>query len=560
MWVIKRIRIKNFRSIVEGEFSPGKVSIIVGENDAGKSNYLRALNLFFNNETDVGRQFSFASDFSLNATVGKGKARQIEIALYIEPPATFSDRDMILWKRYWRDDSMTYVGESFHRLPGNREIQLKSKAIQWLRRFRYRYVPAIKGGDYFASLMRDLHDSLAETVDGELRSAASDFIGVVRNHTAGISERLKYSISLESKLQLPPNLRALFEVLDFSTSRGEAELSLQLRGDGIKVRHIPAVLSFLADQERRLAPAGKPRPTAIWGYEEPENNLEMKRAFEHANELYVAREFAQILITTHSPAFYGLATSKRDDVWAFGASVEPARGTQLRRVSQNASQEFDVSLGLMPLVAPYVEEKARELAEVQKEIQALNERVQEAKRLMVLVAGETDVDYLRAAMDVHCPGNHSHFDVLCIGKKGVGGSIGAGDPRLISIIEQWNTRPELLSRRVIVIFDSDVKKLPNNFHSMVELVQLPKNSNNAIAACGIENLLPESVFLQKFYRVKTEKLAYGGVKETRTLDKVMLCNAVCSPRGELYESRSVLLEGFKVVCGTINSRINCLTA
>lgn len=183
MWIIKRIRIKNFRSIVDGSFSPGNISVIVGENDVGKSNYIRALNLFFNGETEPGRRFEFQSDFSNRAAIGKGKAKQIEISLEIEPPESFSDTSLIVWRRYWREGNASFISEQFHRMPGKKEIPLKSKVIQWLRGIRFRYVPAIKGAEYFSTLMRELHDTLAATIDSELRSASGDFIDVVRKHT-----------------------------------------------------------------------------------------------------------------------------------------------------------------------------------------------------------------------------------------------------------------------------------------------------------------------------------------------------------------------------------------
>lgn len=43
---IKQIRIKNFRSIVDLDINVDKMNIFVGLNDAGKSNILKALNLF----------------------------------------------------------------------------------------------------------------------------------------------------------------------------------------------------------------------------------------------------------------------------------------------------------------------------------------------------------------------------------------------------------------------------------------------------------------------------------------------------------------------------------
>jgi hypothetical protein len=549
MWIIRKVRIKNFRSIVYGEFEPGNISLIVGENDVGKSNYLRALNLFFNNETDVGKKFNFLSDFSMNAAIGKGKARQIEISVYVDPPDSFADKSQILWKRYWREESQSHTAESFHRLPGRKDIPLKSKAIQWLRRIRFRYVPAIKGSDYFTSLLRDLHDVLAETVDSELRSASTDFIGVVREHTAGISEHLIGSINLQSKLELPVNLRSLFEVLDFSTTNGNASISLQLRGDGIKVRHIPAILTFLADQERKLAPSGKPRPTAIWGYEEPENNLEMKRAFEHAEELRLANSVAQIFITTHSPAFYNLASSDSENIWAFQASSDAQSGTQLSRVESSLVSDFDIHLGLMPIVAPYIAEKIEELSAIKTDFAKLKESILMNTKPLILLSGETDQKYLSVAFNHYYP--DMSIEVLCVGKKTQKGSVGAGDSKLISLIDYWNIRPELLTRKVCIVLDNDVKKLPVSQNSNLHIFQLPTNHHNKVASIGIENLLPPDVFLEKFYSQTSTDLAYGGTKVVTLLNKVALCDAICAGEFVIEDTQENLITIFKEVVDSI---------
>ncbi|EFN9546682.1 AAA family ATPase, partial [Escherichia coli] len=51
---IRRIEITNFRSIQKIVIDSARLQIIVGNNDAGKSNILRALNLFFNSQTNPG--------------------------------------------------------------------------------------------------------------------------------------------------------------------------------------------------------------------------------------------------------------------------------------------------------------------------------------------------------------------------------------------------------------------------------------------------------------------------------------------------------------------------
>ena len=69
---ISSIRIKNFRSIRNELITSKDFNIFVGLNDAGKSNVLKALNLFFTGETDYGKKFSFSNDFEIQTVHGLG--------------------------------------------------------------------------------------------------------------------------------------------------------------------------------------------------------------------------------------------------------------------------------------------------------------------------------------------------------------------------------------------------------------------------------------------------------------------------------------------------------
>ena len=62
--LIKTIQIKNFRSIRTAKIDCRNMNILVGQNDVGKSNVLKALNLFFNGKTDYETEFDFKHDFS----------------------------------------------------------------------------------------------------------------------------------------------------------------------------------------------------------------------------------------------------------------------------------------------------------------------------------------------------------------------------------------------------------------------------------------------------------------------------------------------------------------
>ena len=63
---IRRIEITNFRSIQKIVIDSARLQVIVGNNDAGKSNILRALNLFLTHK-QIREPFNFATDYNIYA-------------------------------------------------------------------------------------------------------------------------------------------------------------------------------------------------------------------------------------------------------------------------------------------------------------------------------------------------------------------------------------------------------------------------------------------------------------------------------------------------------------
>lgn len=65
MDIISKIEIHYFRSIYSVSLKPtNHLNVFVGGNDAGKSNILRALNLFFNNKTELNTPYDFSQDIT----------------------------------------------------------------------------------------------------------------------------------------------------------------------------------------------------------------------------------------------------------------------------------------------------------------------------------------------------------------------------------------------------------------------------------------------------------------------------------------------------------------
>ena len=62
---ITKIEIRNFRSIRNLTLKPSPLTVLVGKNDCGKSNVLRALNLFFESKTDDSVDLDFGTDHNV---------------------------------------------------------------------------------------------------------------------------------------------------------------------------------------------------------------------------------------------------------------------------------------------------------------------------------------------------------------------------------------------------------------------------------------------------------------------------------------------------------------
>lgn len=77
---IARIRIENYRSIKSLDFQPGMLCALVGENNAGKSNILRALNLILGEAWPTERMFSEEDFYNHDTT------RDIVIEMWGDAP------------------------------------------------------------------------------------------------------------------------------------------------------------------------------------------------------------------------------------------------------------------------------------------------------------------------------------------------------------------------------------------------------------------------------------------------------------------------------------------
>lgn len=165
-------------------------------------------------------------------------------------------------------------------------------------------------------LLADLYVSIAKESNNELVEKAENYSEALDSFTQTIGLRVQKTVGIKSNLMMPTNQIDIFKELIFITNDKSGEsINLSYRGDGIKAVHIPAILKYIAEQDNRLMTNTAVPITSIWGYEEPENGIEMRKCFDLAKELLDFSFEVQEFITTHSPAFYQLGNEKTVKVY-----------------------------------------------------------------------------------------------------------------------------------------------------------------------------------------------------------------------------------------------------
>jgi len=389
---IKEVEIAYFRSFYKTTiYKCSDINIIFGKNDVGKSNIIRALNLFFNNTTDDETDFNFDIDFSdrrfAESQNSDGVRKFIYVKITFSTPKNYrkSLGNEFYVKRQWtvsRDD------EWVEEVSGHIKDNQRHIVTRFINTIRFIHIPAIKSTSTFTSLLDNIYEILAESE--EFVQTVEDFANRVQLSTRELFSGMPKEVTHESKISAPSRMDELFRTLDFETisEEGTASKSLTLqRGDGIKARHIPEILNFIASRDKYQF--------HIWGFEEPENSLDFVSAeAEAARFLKIALGgHLQIFVTTHSPSFYNLGG---DDVRKFYVTRDESGEAKI--LQGRSLEKFDISSAIgegfyLPAVAKALEEYSAREADASRfrnEAEQFRQEIDAYKMPIVLTEGKTD--------------------------------------------------------------------------------------------------------------------------------------------------------------------------
>jgi energy-coupling factor transporter ATP-binding protein EcfA2 len=400
---IRRIQIKNFRSIKSLDIEVEDLATLVGDNDSGKSNILRALNMFFNDRIEGDEPLDFERDYNKFAATNQ-RARQIEVILTFELPGNYQSNngERAIWRKKWRAEGLRdlrdWAGlrESRTRQGRTRwnevELPARSKVPALLSRIEFEYIPAMRGKNYLRSLRGRIYRVISEVSEQSFRDSSTNFEDAIGENVSALISDISDEIQDSALLKLPNDLSHLFETLDFLS--GEQSISLDQRGDGVKGRYVPLILKFIADKKSSLLERGGTPYTFIWAYEEPENNLEMRRAQETSMlfRRLAAGNTTQILLTTHSPIFFNVLGSEDLSVsTSFISKLDETAGSQAQKIL-SSDCELDERMGVMPIVAPHMAEAMASLAAADSQRADMLQKIADlaANTPTIYVEGQSD--------------------------------------------------------------------------------------------------------------------------------------------------------------------------
>ncbi|TDX76221.1 putative AbiEii toxin of type IV toxin-antitoxin system [Neorhizobium sp. R1-B] len=404
--LINSVEVKYFRSINSQRIRECKpVNIITGSNDIGKSNLLRALNLFFNEKDEHGADIVFRDEFS-HSRLDAVRRESVKGRQFIQIEVEFNCQDSFqktlpprfkVRKTWYRDSKTPNLSHDLERHLAQGSLQTtKNKAEGSLQRFLnsivFTYLPAIKDRSIFQAVLSDLQSVLFESSSGGFANDIERFSGELEGQAQELRQAFFDITGVDARISLPSTYAELFRAFNIKTSGSfEESVSLDNRGDGVRVRFLPAILNYIAERSPKLH---------VWGIEEPENSMEYKRAFELANAMTSSYcQNAQIFLTTHSPAFIDL-TREGQSIYMAKREGGDTIFTHLNSAKkQKVSQEdpemlIADELGHIKLMNDLHEKLQARLAaaeEAERHLAAAMEEVNKLNRPVLLTEGKTDV-------------------------------------------------------------------------------------------------------------------------------------------------------------------------
>jgi hypothetical protein len=316
MRLITKAEIEGFRSIQKADtIEFADFSALAGLNNSGKSNVLRALNAFFNDETDLGQFLNVDRDYHRQDLRLK-KRKRIRVTLHFKLPTEFRFRkDLRYVQDFLGGNSFSITKEwtrdqllPIYSLNGSTlNLENQQKITQFMSLIKFRYIP---NRVLPTEVIRNEHKSLRNVLIRRLaKRAEKDSVAfkAIQSASAKLIEslvkRFKEACPGEGdvKLATPTSWQDMAFAFGYRLIRDDIEIEDIAQGSGIQSLLMLETL-YLVDLDY-FQQFGW-RQAAIWAIEEPESSLHASleaRVGAYLSSICSSPSSRlQLLCTTHS--------------------------------------------------------------------------------------------------------------------------------------------------------------------------------------------------------------------------------------------------------------------
>lgn len=424
---IKSVKIDRYRSFNTVNIETNWLNIYSGTNNVGKSNILKALDLFFNFKE---RPFNYDRDYNKAYTESAGGKRlvKIEITFNGRGEGALKDDFSVIREFYYNNDTPDTIFKSTN---NKIQQQIDKRDGNTLRQFnlflnkiKYYYIPAVRSREFVINFLNNFNDIIAaDAVSNEAFNACQNKMSkILAEKSKNLSDSFRDFIGLPAEATISSN-KINIGVNVYSGIRVKAKgknkknkfiqktIDLFSSGDGILMSYVAYFLSYLCQMQTYKY--------FIWGFEEPENSLEYSKVQRLAKEFYESFiSVAQIFITTHSPAFIKL--KENDEVAFYRVYKDPENKDKqitlvetlddIRRKQEllfkseqmDHIESLEKEIGMVEF-AQEIEKSMMEYIKAKNEIKDENKRlknkIDKIKRsIYIITEGKTDVAHLKLAM------------------------------------------------------------------------------------------------------------------------------------------------------------------
>ena len=434
MVIISDINIEKFRSCrLVNVNDCGDFNIFAGKNNSGKSNILRALNLFFKNEIEEGEYLDLSRDCNsrekekkrISITLTFKLNEKIKIQQTIQDVADLIGRGCKIKKEYVFDKADTSNYQTLYFL-NDRLLDDKEKALteQFLNLFNFRYIQSNKTAlSVLTENLKELQSELKfryrssyrdESIRKELDEKQKDSIDVIKTLAAQMlnpisQEIVKADQTIEDvNIGTPNEIVELLNTVSYQIKlKSGIILNEKFQGNGMQSILLFSIL-YLIDRNYHRKFGWK--IATIWAIEEPESflhfNLENQLANYLSSNATNLKERFQIFSTTHSNVFPQYADSnyyiekKQEIINSYWTECEKMNTHEfLFRIQKNNISASLNIFSMYPLEKLIIVEGNRDeyiFNEILKELKIKKVRVFSVSHLLSdsKKGGETQIEHL----------------------------------------------------------------------------------------------------------------------------------------------------------------------